>query len=300
MEDRGASNIIGVILLVGMVVILGSTIGVYTSGLSSEVHDPALTNLEGSQTTLAGDNETSANVTFTLRSGEKLRTEELQVLIDGEPASQADATLKFSDSTLSVTDQIIITQNNATDLIGSEQISVIYSDSGSESATELGTWAVKTGGPSNQSENFTFEAYSPGSQPGDPWSTSTSGGDLRISDSESQQGSKSLYMSAGEGDSSTATLTVDLTYVETLRFQFKNKGGEGNDLKVYIDGTVVGKGNGGGWQTINIDVSEYTGTHTLKFQTYEDTNDAATSHYIDDIRFIHETGNLVPEELVIK
>jgi len=298
--SRASSSVIGTILLVAITVVIGTTVAAYGIGFSDTSRKPMQATLDGGQDGLAGDKETNAQIQYTVEAGDSIDADQIQVLIDGTPASDVGVPVTFSADTLSAGDTITIKQNDGSDLIGTEDIRIVYESPDTDETKLLETVRVETGGPAYQVSEFTFESTPTGDSPGTPWSTTTEfGSKVQVSDSRASEGSKSVYFQADESTTAKMSVDVDLTYVEELKFAHYPAGGEANDLKVRIDGTTVYTGNSGGWQTVSLDVSEYSGTHTVTFRVYEDTANAATSQYIDNVRFIHETGNLVSEDLLL-
>lgn len=250
---RGSSSVIGVILMVAVTVILAAIVGVYGMGFAENPRNPAQITLSGGQENLAGSDETQAYIEYTVEAGESLPKEQITVLVDGVEASNADVQVSYSEDTLGAGDTITITQNDKTDLIGTEEIHILYDAPDSSETSLLESKTVETGGPAKQVPEFTFEPFSTGTNPGTPWSTDEgASGTVKVSNNQASEGSNSVYISTTDGGGSYAELSVDvdLTHVETIRFAYYNNSGEANDMAVKIDGSTIQRmSSGSGWQT---------------------------------------------------
>lgn len=91
--DRGISPVIGVILLVGMVVILAATIGVYVLGFSDQQPEvaPQIAIVADYDTRTTPDGE---SLTLAVESGEVVERANLELIVTGAKSSGgSDATL---------------------------------------------------------------------------------------------------------------------------------------------------------------------------------------------------------------
>ena len=300
-RSRASTSVIGTVLLVAVVVVIGSTVAVFSLGFADASRKPLQVTLAADQENLAGDNETTASLRYTLENGDSIDPDQIRVVIDGAKASEIGVPVVFSGQSLSAGDTITIQQNDRTDLIGLETVRLIYESANNEETKLLETMTVATGGPAQQVPEFTFEPFSTGGHPGSPWSTSRgSYNELKVSDSEASEGSNSVHLQAHDGGYARISAEVNLTHVAKIKFAHKHTGGESGDFFMRIDGTTLKKGESGGWQTYSIDVSDYSGTHTIQFHVREDGNQDTTKHYVDNVRFVHETGNLVSEEHLLE
>jgi len=299
-HSRGSSSVIGTVLLVAVVVVVGSTVAVFGLGFADTSREPMQVTLTSDQENLAGNNETAAHLEYTVETGDSIDSDQIRVVIDGAKASNIGVPVEFSDESLSAGDTITVKQNDPSDLIGAETVRLIYEAPNTDETKLLETMTVTTGGPAKQVPEFTFEPFSAGGHPGDPWTTSRGApNDLWVSDSEASDGSKSTYFRASDGGYARISVEVDLTHVAEIKFAHKHESGESGDFIFRIDGTDILQGNSGGWQTRSVDVSDYSGTHTIEFHVREDGNDHTTKHYVDNVRFVHESGNLVSEKFLL-
>lgn len=243
-----------------------------------------------------------------MESGESIEASKLEVMIGGESASQRGANVQFPGSTIESGDKIIVSQNTAGDIVSDEDIVLIYKDG--DHTKLLAETTTGTEDQFTQYAEFIFTAYSIGSNPGSPWSTSrdASGGSasMSVSNTESAVGDRSFKaeVSDSKGYSGTGTVrltlsSVNLSNIETI--SFKQCQGRDDDVDAQIDGsaqpeTITGSGC---WRTVSVDVSGFSGDHSFTIKIAEETAGASVVIYIDDVQFKRSDGTTVsPEDLL--
>lgn len=124
----------------------------------------------------------------------------------------------------------------------------------------------------------------------DGWTevTSTATSSLKTSSNKSAEGNQSMRIQNGSANTQEVIQDFDLTDKDKLQFKISVDNVASN-IRFYVDGDEKIEYNSTtqGFETIEIDISSYTGTTTLEFQTY-DTNDS----YIDDIGFITDKNRV--------
>jgi len=130
MRNRGQSAVIGVVLVVALVVVLGTTVAAYSFGVvdrSSNSYSPADSNLK--QTLPASQGEDSAKVVLTFTQvGETIPSDQIKILADGQPvenSSKLNRTNSAGNNSLGAGDSITIHQTDRTGLHGGTKIQVV-------------------------------------------------------------------------------------------------------------------------------------------------------------------------------
>jgi len=300
---RGSTSVIGVVLLVALVVVLGTTISVYAYSVSSNSQrDPGLASFSVTEDGPFGDAEASGEISFVMESGESIEASQLKVMIGGESASQRGANVQFPGSTVDSGEKITVSQNVASDIVGDEDVVLIYKDEGHTkflAKTTTGTERQFT-----QYAEFIFTAYAVGTNPGSPWTTSRnpSGGSasMSVSDSKASVGDRSFKAEVsdstgytGTGSLSLTLSSIDLSNVETISFDQCQ--GKDSEVAAKTDGSDQTKSISGSgcWRTVSIDVSGLSGDHSFTINVAEDDAGGSTVIYIDDVQFKRSDGSLV-------
>jgi len=145
-----------------------------------------------------------------------------------------------------------------------------------------------------------------GRSPPSPWYMIGTAATHEISDAYASDGSKSMHIASYQSslDRTEFAVDVDLTQVSTVLYDGYVESNNPNwgDIKVNVDDTTVsnqlvsGDSPENRWYSdVSVDVSGFSGTHTLAFWVRGNGNDA----YFDNIRFVDSDGNSVsPSEVI--
>ena len=143
--------------------------------------------------------------------------------------------------------------------------------------------------------SLSFETGTGGSTvPPTPWNVSKDTGTHVVGTDRASHGNKSLYLTGAPSlGQSWVRTEVNLTGVSTIRGDIYPESSDtyAGDIKVHIDNTsyqIMGateKANGQ-WHSLQGNVSELSGTHTLIFRTRGNDNRA----YFDHFRLYDESG----------
>ena len=139
-EERGASPVIGVILMVSIAVILAAAVGGYVLNEGDQIPDDV------PQASFSYDYDDTENVTITHTNGDDIDNETIEILIDGELAYPDPDTAATNvtdptgwDGTISSGDSVVLyNESNAAIAEGGETVRIVWTDPDGGTSTTIG------------------------------------------------------------------------------------------------------------------------------------------------------------------